>query len=298
MTITKTTRILTAACAAVRLRLPGCLPRSATRRARCSSRLAPSAASSRTLQARRPLPSENGVRGNRLGGIGSGLAYLGGDYFVALPDRGPNAVPFNPCTDDTVSYINRFHTMHLSLSPSDAGSTSLPFTLTPMVVATTLLSSRAPLTYGAGCGLVGGGEPALNEADHTHYFTGRSDNFDPLQTSTNPGNAQLDPEGIRVSNDLRRVYISDEYGPYIYEFNSFDWPPHARVHVAGEVCDLAAQRGRRSQDRRQYQRPCHQQGDGGTGDYARWLDTRRRHAEPVDPGRRRRQGRRRAHRDD
>jgi hypothetical protein len=37
---------------------------------------------------------ENGVAGNRLGGIGSGLAYAGGDTFVALPDRGPNAVPY------------------------------------------------------------------------------------------------------------------------------------------------------------------------------------------------------------
>src|SRR5262249_29721294 len=56
-------------------------------------------------------PLENGVRGNRLGGMGSGLAYIGGDYFLALPDRGPNAVSFNPCDDDTVSYINRFNTV-------------------------------------------------------------------------------------------------------------------------------------------------------------------------------------------
>jgi len=34
---------------------------------------------------------ENGVPGNRLGGMGSGLASMGGDYFIALPDRGPNA---------------------------------------------------------------------------------------------------------------------------------------------------------------------------------------------------------------
>src|SRR5690348_10733778 len=40
-------------------------------------------------------PLENGIAGNRLGGLGSGLAYAGGDIFLALPDRGPNAQPFN-----------------------------------------------------------------------------------------------------------------------------------------------------------------------------------------------------------
>lgn len=217
MTTTKTTRIMTAACAAVL---------GAGAFATVGQAASPVLIAIGTINAfyedfagETAAPLENGIRGNRLGGIGSGLAYLGGDYFLALPDRGPNAVAFNPCTDDTVSYISRFHTMHLSLSPSDPGSTPLPFTLTPMVVSTTLLSSRSPLSYGVGCGLVGSGEPALNKADHTHYFTGRSDNFDPGQTSTNPDNARLDPEGIRVSNDLRRVYVTDEYGPYVYEFD-------------------------------------------------------------------------------
>src|SRR5262245_22267766 len=113
---------------------------------------------------------ENGVPGNRLGGMGSGFAYMGGDLFVALPDRGPNAKPYASCLDDTASYINRFHTLHMSLSPSDPGS-PLPFTLTPMLVATTLLSSRTPLVYGAGCDGVGSGVPALNAVDHTYYFT-------------------------------------------------------------------------------------------------------------------------------
>ena len=36
-------------------------------------------------------PLENGVPGNRLGGMGSGIAYAGGNIFLALPDRGPNA---------------------------------------------------------------------------------------------------------------------------------------------------------------------------------------------------------------
>src|SRR5215468_12055656 len=35
---------------------------------------------------------ENGLPGNRLGGIGSGLTWMGGNRFLALPDRGPNAV--------------------------------------------------------------------------------------------------------------------------------------------------------------------------------------------------------------
>jgi hypothetical protein len=36
-------------------------------------------------------PLENGVPGNRLGGMGSAIAYAGGNTFLALPDRGPNA---------------------------------------------------------------------------------------------------------------------------------------------------------------------------------------------------------------
>lgn len=164
-------------------------------------------------------PLESGIPGNRLGGIGSGLAYAGGNTFLALPDRGPNAKPYNSAVDDTTSYIVRFHTLSLSLAPGDPGS-ALPFTLTPMLVDTTLLSSKAPLVYGTGASVgLGSGAPALNAIDRTHYFTGRSDNFDPAQPSTNPFNARLDPEGIRLANDGRSVFISDEYGPYVYEFD-------------------------------------------------------------------------------
>jgi hypothetical protein len=164
-------------------------------------------------------PLENGVAGNRLGGMGSGLAYAGGDTFIALPDRGPNAKSYNSAVDDTVSYITRFQTLHLSLAPSEPGS-ALPFTPTPFLTATTLLSSRTPLTYGTGVGVgLDSGEPALNAMNHTHYFTGRSDNFDPTQLSTNPHNARFDPEGVRVSNDGESVFISDEYGPYVYQFD-------------------------------------------------------------------------------
>ncbi|SRR6266542_677402 len=63
-------------------------------------------------------PLENGTAGNGLGGMGSGLAYAGGNTFLAIPDRGPNATPFNLTVDNTASYIPRFQTRHISLAPS------------------------------------------------------------------------------------------------------------------------------------------------------------------------------------
>src|SRR5215467_4135967 len=79
---------------------------------------------------------------------------------------------------------------------------------------------RTPLFYGTGAAVgLGSGVPALNKVDRTHYFTGRSDNFDPLQASTNPFDARFDPESIRVSNDGNSIFISDEYSPYVYEFD-------------------------------------------------------------------------------
>ncbi len=161
---------------------------------------------------------ENGVPANSLGGFGSGLAYASGNVFIGLPDRGPNAVPFDSAIDDTASYINRFHTITMELDPNTSG-TGLPFTLTPKLRATTLLWSLTPLVYGNGSGLgVGSGVPPVNNFLQ-HFFTGRSDNFDPNQNSGDPKDARFDTEGIRVSNDGLNVYISDEYGPYVYEFN-------------------------------------------------------------------------------
>jgi len=154
-------------------------------------------------------PLENGVAGNLLGGLGSGLAWAGGNTFLALPDRGPNAVAWNSAVDDTTSYIARFQTMQLSLAASSAGS-PLPYTLTPTLKATTLLSSPTALNYGAVT-------PSINTVGKFH-FDGRSDNFG-AGLSTNPANARLDPESIRVSNDGRSVFVSDEYGPYVYQFD-------------------------------------------------------------------------------
>src|SRR5207302_7049027 len=65
---------------------------------------------------------ENGAPSNLLGGFGSGLGYAGGNTFVAVPDRGPNAVSYNPLVDDTVSYIDRFQTFQMQLTASPSGT--------------------------------------------------------------------------------------------------------------------------------------------------------------------------------
>lgn len=186
-------------------------------------------------------PLESGVAGNLFGGVGSGLAHLDGDVFIAVPDRGPNANEYNKAVDHTTSYIPRFHTLKLALTPAAAGA-RLPFTLTPTLLDTTLLSSKKPLHYGSVV-------PALNRKNNTYYFSGRSDNVDASRPSTDPANARFDPEGVRVSNDGQHVYITDEYGPFVYEFHRqtgrrmrvFTLPPEFAVsRVSPEGADEIA----------------------------------------------------------
>jgi hypothetical protein len=163
---------------------------------------------------------ENGVPANILGGLGSGLAHVSGDRFLTVPDRGPNAVTYNTAIDNTASYIDRFHTIRMNLKQAKNGA-ALPFTIKPELEDTQLLSSITPLVYGSGDGLnVPDGEPRQNNF-FQHFFTGRSDNYNPKKNSGNPNDARLDPESIRLSNDGLTVFISDEYGPYVYQFLRF-----------------------------------------------------------------------------
>jgi len=147
---------------------------------------------------------ENGNPANIFGGVGSGLAWAGGNSFVMTPDRGPNAVAWNSNLDNTTSYISRLQNVTMELKQSSPGV----FNLTPILTGTTLLYSTDPLTYGATSTVVGG----------NYYFNGRSDNFG-TGNSLNFNNARSDPEGVRVSSDGRYVYVSDEYGPYVYQFD-------------------------------------------------------------------------------
>src|SRR5215469_5235213 len=143
---------------------------------------------------------ENQAPANLLGGLGSAIAYDVGKKFLLLPDRGPNANTFDKLIDNTVSYINRFHTVEMDLDANPAGP--LPFNLTARLQATTLLWSPTPLVYGTGQGLgVGSGVPPINTANQ-FFFTGRSDNFETTTgNSGNPNNARFDTEGIRESAD-------------------------------------------------------------------------------------------------
>jgi len=206
---------------------------------------------------------ENGAPANLLGGFGSGIAWASGNTFLAVPDRGPNAVPWASSIDDTASYIERFHTITMDLKPVAYGT--LPFTLTPALQATTLFYSASPLVYGAGGeiddlgNVIGSGMPPQNRPSR-NYFTGRSDNFDPDQTSGDTKDARLDSEGIRLSNDGQFVYTSDEYGPYVNEFmratgqrvRSFHLPdsfyvthlsPMGAVEISSNVAGRVANKG-------------------------------------------------------
>jgi len=152
---------------------------------------------------------ENGAPANLLGGLGSALAWAGGSTFVAVPDRGPNATAWNADIDNTTSWVPRFDTLTLSLAALPDGN--LPFTLNAQLDSTTLLFSRSPLHYGAAV--------PPNNSKGRSYFSGRSDNFAAGSDSLDALDARLDPEGIRVSRNGRHVYLTDEYGPYVYEFN-------------------------------------------------------------------------------
>jgi len=119
---------------------------------------------------------------------------------------------------------------------------------------------RPPLVYSTGEDLgVGSGIPPINNF-FQHFFSGRSDNFDPSHNSGYPYDARLDTEGMRLSNDGLSVFISDEYGPYVYQVDrmtgmrirSFRLPPSffitnlspmGSVEIASNTAGRTANRG-------------------------------------------------------
>jgi hypothetical protein len=123
---------------------------------------------------------EDGSPGNLAGGMGSAIAYTGvGDRYYMIPDRGPG--------DGSTGWIDRMYEVHVAITPSGSG-----FTVTPTL-----------------------GHAKLFTNESVSYFTGRSSAFNadyPLSS------LRLDPEGLRVSHSGRTVFVSDEFGPCVYEF--------------------------------------------------------------------------------
>lgn len=126
---------------------------------------------------------EDGVTPHNLaGGFGSGLAYSGrSNLYYATPDRGP--------ADGATSYIDRIYTLRVDLKRQSANS----YQVTPQIVATRLMRSTPH-----------------------QYFTGSAAAFD---AAGSPASLRFDPEGVRVSNCGHSIFVSDEYGPYLYEFS-------------------------------------------------------------------------------
>ncbi|HTH94044.1 MAG TPA: esterase-like activity of phytase family protein [Rhodocyclaceae bacterium] len=166
---------------------------------------------------------ESGVNANLLGGCGSALAWAGGNTFIAMPDRGPNATDYagGAAVDNTTSYIPRINTITLKLKTNTAGA-ALPYRLIAKLQSTTLFYSTTPLNYGITTSLpnnfADGTVVNRNMPAGRYYFSGRSDNFG-AGTSTDPANARFDSEGMRVANDGKSVFVSDEYGPYVRQFD-------------------------------------------------------------------------------
>ena len=116
------------------------------------------------------------------GGFGSDITYTGHDnVFLAAPDRGP----FDGLTD--VPYLDRFYFLHIT-TDLDA-----PFPN----IRTVLLDTR------------------FLKNEHGENFVGAAGAF---VSDNEAATLRLDPEGIRASPH-GTFYISDEYGPYLFEFN-------------------------------------------------------------------------------
>ncbi|MFO0801062.1 MAG: esterase-like activity of phytase family protein [Gemmataceae bacterium] len=145
--------------------------------------------------------ASDGTPHDRLGGLGSAIAYGGrGTEYVLVSDRGPK--------DGASDFACRYHRMDIRVTPGATEPVSLK------LVATTLLTDAAGRRYV-------GSLDAFRDTDPTR-------------------NLRLDPEGVRVGRG-GELYVSDEYGPVIYEFDpsgrrrrSLAVPSHFRAPRPGK----------------------------------------------------------------
>ncbi len=129
--------------------------------------------------------SAPGFPQSRFGGYGSGIAYSGaGNTYLFTPDRGPN--------DGLSNYIDRFYEMSLTIQVSPNQGQSV---ITP--------------------GLAGLKTTVLTQSPGVP-FVGTSSAFDVPPT---PNALRFDAEAVRVAQNGQSIFVSDEYGPYIYQFD-------------------------------------------------------------------------------
>lgn len=143
---------------------------------------------------------------NQLGGFGSAISHIRDNLFIATPDRGP--------FDGTVPFLDRSYQFAIQVKPGAA----IP--VTASLVSTTLLKN----------------ENGVN-------LTGFSGAFD---ATNSPASLRFDPEGVRMANDGRHYYVSDEYGPFVYKFDSDGnrvqvYDVGAKFHIAHPNADGAAE---------------------------------------------------------
>ena len=115
---------------------------------------------------------------------------------VTQPDRGYNVV-------GTTNYVSRYNRVTVAFAPAPAGAaTQTQVTLT---LADTIRFTEAD------------GTP-LTSLDPTPAGTGTRPGFPAMPQAFN-GRLSLDPEGIVVNAD-GSLWVSDEYGPYIFRFTA------------------------------------------------------------------------------
>ncbi|CAF9921435.1 MAG: hypothetical protein HETSPECPRED_004542 [Heterodermia speciosa] len=159
--------------------------------------------------------------GDTIGGIGSSIALdraswkktKSGSYtgiLWALPDRGWN-------TQGTLNFQNRVHKIALTLTPAPSASVSTP---SPPNLQLTYLDTI--LFTGPD------GTPVTGlDADITGSITYPGFPILPVATFTGNGFGQPGPGGKRIAIDSEGLvlapdgsfWVSDEYGPYIYQFS-------------------------------------------------------------------------------
>ena len=132
----------------------------------------------------------NCIPSTTLGGLGSGIAYTGFDnLFLAAPDRGP----FDGRTN--VPYLDRFHYLRLNVDTTKNPNTGV-LNISWNLAATLLLRNEV-----------------------FRNLVGASSAFSLVSPLAN---LRFDPEGVVVT-PWGTFIISDEYGPYIYEFTGLGY---------------------------------------------------------------------------